>query len=367
MKVLAMYLPQYHEVKENNEWWGEGYTEWDAVRNAKPLFQEHTQPRVPYNENYYDLSDIDAKTWAWQASLAQKYGVYGFCIYHYWFKDGRQLLEKPMEILLNHPEIDIHYSICWANETWRRSWYDQTYEVLLKQDYGDESDWERHFDYLLDFFKDKRYIKIGNKPVINIYRTFEIDRLEEMISSWNRLAKKNGFEGIFVVSGTGMHGMDNRIECIDAFYGFEPGHSLTHNLPKLKRFMYKAKGFGNHELNKIRKIKRLERTIDIDWLYDASLNFLSKSTERKVFPGICPMWDNTPRRGHLGFVTLKSTPHVFYEQLVRLSDYVPKAPYNYLYVNAWNEWGEGAYLEPDKHYKYGYLEAIKKAVDEIGK
>lgn len=364
MKILAMYLPQYHEVEENNLWWGTGYTEWNAVKNAKPLFDGHNQPRIPLNNNYYNLGNLDAKTWKWQAKLAKKYNVYGFCIYHYWFKQGRKILERPMEILLKHPEIDIKYSICWANETWRRTWYGQSNEILLEQDYGEEKEWENHFEYLLQFFKDKRYIKIDNKPMVNIYRTFEIKDLKQMKACWEKLAIKNGFSGIYIVSGTGMHGIDNRFDLFDAYYDFEPGFTLVHNLSFLKRNVYKAKCFWTHLLNKILKKGYLERRINIEWIYEASVSFLKKAKKNNiiVYPGVCPMWDNTPRRGFLGFVTDKVAPSIFEKQLNKLKFYVQDAPNDFLYVNAWNEWGEGTYLEPDECNGYAYLNAIKRVV-----
>ena len=365
MKILAMYLPQFHEVKENNEWWGDGYTEWNAVRNAKPLFNGHVQPRIPLNENYYDLGNPNANTWAWQASLAKQYGVYGFCIYHYWFKNGRKILEKPMEILLRHPEIDVRYCVCWANETWRRSWYGQSYEILLEQSYGEEKEWRDHFEYLLPFFKDKRYILVDNKPMINVYRTFEIENFKLMRECWEELAKQNGFSGVHIVSGTGLHGMDNRRDLFDAYYEFEPGFSLVHNLSWIRRKEYYAKGIVNHLRNKLFHTKLLERKINIEWLYKASLDFLTKCQNQgiTIYPGVCPMWDNSPRRGHLGFVTTNSTPQLFYQQLKNLGRFLPASPNDFLYINAWNEWGEGTYLEPDEHFKFAYLSAIKKAVD----
>ena len=155
MRVLALYLPQYHSFKENDEWWGKGYTEWTAVGRAKPLYRGHIQPRVPLGERYYDLVKEGEETLLWQARLAREYGIYGFCFYQYWFK-GKMLMEKPMEILLGHPEIDMNYCICWANETWTRTWYGLSEQVLMQQDYGEEEDWYRHFEYLLKFFKDKR-------------------------------------------------------------------------------------------------------------------------------------------------------------------------------------------------------------------
>ena len=180
VKILALYLPQFHSIPENDKWWGNGYTEWTAVKNAKPLFANHYQPRIPLDNNYYDLSNNSGKTWFWQAELARKFGIYGFCIYHYWF-EGKQLLERPMEILRDHKEMDINYCICWANETWSRNWYAQERTVLLEQRYGDESAWIKHFEYLNTFFRDKRYIKIDNKPVINIYHSQEITCLKEML------------------------------------------------------------------------------------------------------------------------------------------------------------------------------------------
>lgn len=152
MKVLGIYLPQYHEVKENNEWWGQGYTEWNAVKNARPLFRGHNQPRTPLNHNYYDLVKNGVETWKWQSELAKKYGVYGFCIYHYWF-EGKQMLEKPMEILRDHPELDINYCICWANESWHRNWYGASKELLIEQTYGNKDAWRNHFEYLNTFFR----------------------------------------------------------------------------------------------------------------------------------------------------------------------------------------------------------------------
>ena len=201
MKILALYLPQFHEIPENNRWWGKGYTEWVAVKNAKKYYTDHYQPVVPLQNNYYDLSDETGSVWKWQADLARKYKVYGFCIYHYWFSTGNQLLEKPMEVLLAHPEIDIRYCICWANETWKRTWYSNKKEILKLQEYGTEKDWEEHFKYLVRFFKDKRYIKVDNKPMINIYHSSEIKELSAMRKLWDELAIREGFSGVYIVAG----------------------------------------------------------------------------------------------------------------------------------------------------------------------
>lgn len=359
MKVLAMYLPQYHEVEENNIWWGTGYTEWTAVKKAKAYSKEQVQPRVPLNNNYYDLSDKDAKTWKWQADLAREYNVYGFVIYHYWFKTGKQLLEKPMEILLQHPEININYCVCWANETWTRTWYGTENEVLLLQEYGRENEWKNHFDYLLQFFKDKRYIKIDNKPVINIYHTFEINDLKEMISYWNKLAIDNQFNGVYVISGNTGAKLDNRVALFDAYYNFEPSYSLIHKTNRRERAQYGICVKSRELLNRFFKTKIIERPINGDVFIKRMLRD-DPIANTKVFPGVFPQWDNSPRRQYKGTFFKKMTPERFREQVNRIGAKYSGA--EFLYVNAWNEWGEGAYLEPDEVNGYRFLEVLR---DEI--
>ena len=360
MKILAMYLPQYHEIEENNKWWGKGYTEWNAVKNAKPLYPGHKQPRIPMQENYYDLSDESAVTWKWQAELANKYGVYGFCIYHYWF-GKKQLLEKPMQILLQHPEINIHYCICWANETWTRVWYDLKNELLIKQEYGDKKEWKRHFYYLLPFFRDERYIKIDNKPMINIYHSAEIERFEEMKIFWNELAKAEGFAGVFLVSGNTSWLLDKR-NIADAYYEFEPGFTLKHGLRKKEKAAYLLKTLLRTEFNKIFKMQKVERMIDARIIYKNIEK--QKTTDAIHFPGTFPMWDNTPRRNYKGLVYCHTSPKLFEQHLQKLKKRILQKPFDFFYINAWNEWGEGAYLEPDTTTKFKYLQIIKKFSEE---
>lgn len=352
MKVLAMYLPQYHSFKENDEWWGKGYTEWTAVKRGTPLYKNHVQPRVPLNENYYDLVKNGVNTWTWQASLAKKYGVYGFSIYQYWFK-GSQLMNRPMEILLEHPEIDINYCICWANETWTRTWYGLASQVLMEQTYGDESDWRKHFNYNLQFFKDERYIKVDNKPLFQIYKTHDIECLSEMLKCFNEWAKEEGFDGIYVVSGKTGAELETRDELIDAYYYFEPGYTLNHGFSSKDRFIYNITVFTNTVINKLRKNKKLERYINSKTILDGIVN---RSYAKNEFPGIFPDWDNTPRRSYKGLVYKGTNPDSFKKYMKKLIDKNPE----FIYINAWNEWGEGAYLEPDTYREYAYLEAIKE-------
>ena len=165
-------MPQFHAIPENDIWWGEGFTEWTNTKAAKPLFRGHYQPKEPLKDNYYSL--LDSKTQEWQASLAKKYGIYGFCYYHYWFH-GKLLLEKPMENMLKNKKVDIPFCISWANETWSRTWSGQEREILIQQDYGNKSDWLKHIEYLVPFFKDSRYIKIDNKPLMLLYTSCKIE------------------------------------------------------------------------------------------------------------------------------------------------------------------------------------------------
>ncbi len=355
MRPLALYLPQFHTFKENDEWWGRGYTEWTAVRRAKPLFEGHIQPRVPYDGDYYDLSDEGGERLRIQAEQAKKYGIYGFAFYQYYFT-GHKLMERPMEILLNHPEVDIKYCVCWANETWTRAWYDKQDEVLLKQEYGGENEWREHFDYLLRFFKDERYIKVDGKPMLCVYRTFEIGPFELMASEFDRWAKEAGFEGIWLVGGR-TAGVLDKLDICDAYYYFEPGYSLKHGLTGLQTLEYNISTGLRHARNIMLNAEILERRIPIDWIYSSILRRDYKANE---YPGIIARWDNTPRRGSKGLVYTGASAEKFKDTLCKLNQKIPED--SFVFINAWNEWGEGAMLEPDKEEGYAYLEAVRDAI-----
>ena len=406
MRPLALYLPQFHSFKENDGWWGKGYTEWTAVRGAKPLFDGHLQPRVPYDGDYYDLSDEGGERLRIQAEQAKEYGICGFVFYQYYFT-GHKLMERPMEILLAHPEVDIKYCVCWANETWRRAWYDYNEEILLEQTYGGETEWKEHFDYLLKFFKDERYIKIGDKPMLCVYRPFEIAELRSMRDCFDRWAREAGYGGIYLVGGKSGPGEDTRNIC-DAHYYFEPGYSLKHGLTGYQTFEYNMSTVFNRMGNVIRRTiaggyhtdnteslkkghgspdtirnsgsgniagtesaqepsyinqsimsDRLEHRVPIDWVYDAILRHEYKDNE---YPGIIARWDNTPRRGSKGLVYTGASAEKFKEVLCKLKQKIPEE--SFVFINAWNEWGEGAMLEPDKEEGYAYLEAIREVCSE---
>lgn len=364
-KILCFYLPQFYENEYNNKWWGKGYTDWIASQNAKKLFNNHCQPRIPLGKNYYDLSDENASTLQWQAKLAKKYGIYGFCIYHYWFPNMR-LLEKPVEILKNHPEIDIHYTLCWDCKTWKRTWYADKYEeeILVKQEFGDEKVWKKHFEDLIPFFLDCRYIKIDNKPVFHIYRSCEIPCLEQMKEYWNQLAKEHGFAGVFLIVGD----VENRrklqdSKAIDAFYNYEPLHAFYEN---------RNSWYGRCTVIKAGIIKRINKVLHKSFLPDKRsakgiyrcIEKGNQETKKETFYGVFSDYDDTPRRQLKGAVYKNNRIEYFRKCLDIQYKKSLKQQKEFLYINAWNEWGESAYLEPDETNGYAYLETIKRVLNE---
>ena len=360
MKVMCMYLPQYHTFPENDEWWGSGYTEWVAVKRATPLFSGHVQPRVPLGGRYYDLDKEGVETLLHQAELANKYGIYGFAVYQYYF-NGRTLMEKPLRTLLEHPEIDIRYNICWANETWTRTWYGLSDQVLMAQEYGERDDWRRYFEYLLPFFRDSRYIKVGNRPVWQIYKTFDIPCFAEMRKAFDEWAREEGFDGVYVISGKCAAGSETREDLVDAYYYFEPGYTLKFGLGFFGKLGYDLGTFARTLRNKLCGAKKgyiLERRVSGKRIMR---QIARRDYADNEFPGVIPDWDNTPRRGYKGLVYTGTSPKLTEETLRVLKSKVEGREADFVYLNAWNEWGEGAYIEPDEQKGYAYLEAVRGA------
>lgn len=343
-KIIAFYLPQYHTIPENDEWWGEGFTEWTNTRKAKPLFKGHQQPKTPLNDNYYCL--LDRETQEWQAKLAKENGVYGFCYYHYWF-NGKMLLEKPMELMLENRNITLPFCISWANEPWARTWDGKDKEVLMPQNYGKEKEWKEHFEYLLKFFKDERYIKIDNKPIFLIYRTSNIPNCIEMIDYWNELCKKNGFNGIYLIET--MNSFQNRsyIKNSDAVIEFEPMLTIRHHLPLHKQGIRYIK----------KKLSILDK-LDYGYVWDKVIN---KNVDygKKKFLGAFVSWDNTARKKDKGLILTNDTPELFGRYLKKQINKTKEIGSDFIFINAWNEWAEGTYLEPDTINKNSYLNKIK--------
>lgn len=359
MKLITFYLPQFHEIPENNKWWGGGFTEWVNVKKARSLFPGHYQPREPYKDNYYNL--LDDSVMEYQMSLAKKYGIYGFCFYHYWF-DGKKLLEKPVENLLKNRDARLPFCLCWANESWTKTWHGAggSKEVLIRQRYGGEKQWIEHFEYLLPFFKDERYIKEDNKPMLLIYRTGYMNKCDQMFKLWDDMAKENGFNGVHIVNMLSDLDRYAKNKYISATVDFEPGRTRRNNI------MNKGilRNFKEKYSDKLVKVKLLNRWLCTVVDYDRiNQEILSKKHKKNEYRGVFVNYDDTPRRGIKGLVVQGSTPQKFENYLKENIRKSQVEGNDYLFINAWNEWGESNYLEPDKRYGFGYLNAVKRALE----
>lgn len=369
MKVIAFYLPQFHAIPENDAWWGEGFTEWVNVKKAKPLFEGHEQPRIPYENNYYNLLEPDVMRW--QITLAKEYGVYGFCFYHYWF-DGHKLLEKPVESFLKDTTMELPFCLCWANEHWTNAWVSKENKVLIEQRYGEKEQWREHFEYLLPFFNDERYIKEDGKPVFVVYRPEIIDCLNEMLDYWQDLAKENGLQGIkFVYQHPSFYVLPNKDDSrFENYIEYQPTFARTMIQSDKHRFLKKIKRKVALVLEKYCKIdlrfvadNKLKH-IDYDetWEY-----ILRHQPDEKAFPGAFVDWDNTPRRGEKGIVYDGVSEEKFRRYMsAQIKNARSKYKKDYIFLFAWNEWAEGGYMEPDESRGYGMLEALKAALTENG-
>lgn len=345
-KVLAINLPAFHQVPENDEWWGEGFTEWDNVKSGKKLFKHHYQPREPHM-GYYDLSkkeDIEN-----QMRTAAEYGVHGFIYYHYWFGNGRMIFEKPLEIIKNEIDFDFNYCFCWANETWITTWHGLPSRTLLEQKYDGKADWEKHLEYLMPFFKDNRYIKVDNKPMMYIYKPNEIPDYDQMVDFFDAELKKNGFDGIYFVEYIYTKNKDLSSDKSSAVMEFEPLYTTFFDISKFnlaKRFICKKLKIVDYQNYKKLWKYKLKRT----------RRYNGKNIQKSCFVD----WDNSSRKGKDSMIVKGATADLFKKYLHELvKQDRADCDNEFLVINAWNEWSEGAYLEPDKKFKYGYLEAIK--------
>ncbi len=353
MKIFTFYLPQFHEIPENDEWWGKGFTEWTNVKAAKPLFKGHKQPKQPLNDNYYNL--LDKNTVIWQTNLMHKYGIDGQIYYHYYF-EGKLLLEKPAENLLKWKDIQQNFFFCWANHSWYRSW-EGTREILMDLKYGNRDDWEKHFQYLLPFFKDKRYEKKDNMPLFMLFIT-DFDEKIEMLNYFDERCKEEGFSGIYVIETCNLPDDYKRLsnEKITYFrkYFFREPNMATNIFDVKQHKYFRAKHKLQLFLDKKLHTKLLKPIVyDGDTLYDVMNNFSHKNKD--IIQGAFFEWDNTPRHKNRGYII---TP-VCYDKFSLFMKNSKKD--DYLFINAWNEWCEGMILEPTKENGYKYLEWIGKS------
>jgi len=370
-KLIAMYFPQLHAIPENDEWWGKGFTDWDNVRPALPQFDGHYQPRVPLNKRYYDQSELE--TLQWQIELAKSHGVYGFCHYHYWF-DGKQLLETPTNMMLENPELDFPFCLSWANETWSRRWDGMDHHILIQQTHPPTKEsWDKHFSYLIKAWSDPRAIKVSGKPVFIIYRPHRIERINDMLDYWRVRAEKAGLPGLYFIAQK-QYAFPNE-ECIsgfDAIFQFQPFESIFAANSEQRQQSVAHRLLSQVIPGRIKHVLRMlcynhkpEKLTfyNYDEVWERILE-IQTDGPRTVYPGAFVDWDNTARYKKRATIFQGACPERFEHYFTKLVETMPERQIqeNFIFLNAWNEWSEGTYLEPDEKYGYQYLEAVRNAL-----
>jgi GT2 family glycosyltransferase/CDP-glycerol glycerophosphotransferase (TagB/SpsB family) len=351
VRLIAFYLPQYHRIPENDEWWGEGFTEWTNVRKGKPLFEGHYQPHEPGELGYYNL--LDPRTREAQANLARMYGIEGFCYWHYWF-NGKLLLERPLEEVIESGKPNFPFCIAWANESWTRSWDGRSDEILIAQEYGGEADDIKHFQYLLRAFRDSRYIKVDGKPLFLIYRPGDLPDPPGMVARWRKLARESGLKDLYLVA-------------IRTCFDSTPENHWLHQgfdaeLYFQPAFQHLWDEFGAGRLWGIMlEVSDGEPGLVID--YREAWRLMSELGKECYYHTVIPSWDNSPRKSS-PFVLTNSSPSEYECWLSLECQQVLDRPSDerIVFINAWNEWGEGNHLEPDKKFGRSYLQATRRAL-----
>ncbi|MBU6276585.1 MAG: glycoside hydrolase family 99-like domain-containing protein [Planctomycetes bacterium] len=346
VRLIAFYLPQFHPIPENDAWWGRGFTEWRNVCRARPLFPDHDQPQLPTDLGFYDLRLAESR--AAQAALAREHGIHGFCYYHYWFQ-GKRLLDRPFAEVLASGQPDFPFCLCWANEPWSRRWDGTDAEVLQPQGYSSDDD-VAHIRWLIGPLSDPRAIRIDGKPLFLVYRADQLPDARATTDTWRREAARAGLPGLFLVAvETGWDaGWDATAVGFDAKLLFQPQFSLLGTVPRLDVGSPRTRVFSYDEA----------------WPVLAAPPPVPYPRFETVFPG----WDNSPRRGEQAWVVHGNTPESYEAWLRAAVDRAAARPAEerIVFVNAWNEWAEGAHLEPDRRHGRAFLEATRRVATRAG-
>lgn len=352
IKTIAFYLPQFYPTPENDKWWEPGFTEWTNVARSKPLFIGHRQPRIPRDLSFYDLRVPEVRVK--QTQMAKEAGIHGFCYWHYWFGNGKRLLDRVFDEVVESGSPDFPFCLCWANH----SWYSKTWDpnkkdkLLIEQTYPGKQDYIQHFNAMLPAFKDKRYIRKNGKLLFGIFAPYDLPNSSDFIDTWNELAKRQGLGGFdffaFIQGETKLARLNNNP--FDSIV-YDP---LSDSIPTSNRL--------------IRKIKDVLKKPIIKIKYeDYSQIAISKFNKYNSFiPCINPDFDHSPRSSHRGVIITNSTPEKWGKLCIDVKKILldKKDDEQYCFIKAWNEWGEGNYLEPDSKYGLGYIKALRKALSE---
>ncbi len=344
VRLIAFYLPQFHPIAENNQWWGEGFTEWTNVKPAQPQYLGHYQPHVPGDLGYYDLEEVE--TQRRQVELAKLYGLGGFCFYFYWFA-GKRLLENPVEQYLQNPSLDLPFCLCWANENWSRRWDGLDSHVLIGQDHSAEDDLA-FIAYVAKYMRDERYIRIDGKPLLLVYRPGLLPDAKSTVQRWRAWCQENGLGDIYLAYTQSFDSV------APGKYGFDAAIEFPPNATQPPAVTHMIKPLSDDFAGQV-----------YDWSTYPKRSANYAQPTYKLFRGVCPAWDNTARRKNHGTSFINSSPRGYQEWLFNAIQDTLQHSANVderlVFINAWNEWAEGAHLEPDQRYGYGYLEATRMA------
>lgn len=355
MRTLAFYLPQYHPVPENDDWWGQGFTEWRNVTKAKPMFPGHWQPHLPADLGFYDLRLPEVRQA--QADLARQYGISGFVYYHYWF-NGRRILERPFNEVLASGEPAFPFCLCWANENWTRVWDGGSRNILLEQRYSADDD-EAHFRSLLPAFADKRYIRVGSRPLFLVYRTELLPEPARTADRWRAIAVKAGVGDPYLVRVESFtRGLDPRSIGFDAAVEFAPDGA------DMGPILHRSSLAG--AMTRAGLLTSFFRdNVVVEYETVAKGMAGRKEPSYKQFRCVTPMWDNSARRKVHARVLVGSDPSIYERWLTAMATQTMQrrlGEEQLLFVNAWNEWAEGNHLEPDLRWGRAYLEATQRGL-----
>jgi len=344
-RLIALYLPQFHPIPENDAWWGKGFTEWTNTAKARPLFPGHYQPHVPADLGFYDLRVPETR--AAQADLAREYGIEAFCYYHYWFA-GRRIIERPFNEVLVSGQPDFPFCLCWANQTWTGIWHGAADRILIEQTYPGVDDHRAHFETLLPAFRDRRHVTVEGKPLFVIYRPLEIPEIAKVARLWREMAVAAGLPGLYLVGAQQL--ADPAELGLDA--------STTGHLPDRRPWVSKRR-----PIQWLRSKYREARGRPTVYRYEDVIDQIWPEVVSGVvdFPCLIPNWDNTPRSGKNGLVLQHSTPDLFRRHARQVIERIRDRPResNLVFIKSWNEWAEGNHLEPDLKFGRRYLEVLR--------
>lgn len=355
VRAFAFYLPQFHPIPENDAWWGKGFTEWTNTAKAAPMFHGHYQPHVPADLGFYDLRCAESREA--QAEMARRFGIEAFCYYHYWFA-GQRVLERPFDEVLRSGEPDFPFCVCWANETWTGIWHGAPKHILIEQTYPGVDDHRRHFAALLPAFSDRRYVRVGGKPLLVVYKPHEVPEPRAFIDLWQDMARQAGLGGLHIAGyATTVPGDDLIALGYDA--------AIAPPLIKQRPWQSLQALWRTPQVWVRQKHRHLRGRPHVfkyaSWMQQ---NMPRAATGYDSYPCIVHAWDNTPRSGANGVVLLDPDPALFRQLLSAAVHAVEDKPADQriIFLKSWNEWAEGNHLEPDLRYGNAYLQVVSDVV-----